>query len=113
MSRSTAKCPLSTGTRDGTKARGHGGSLLRRDPASAVPIVPGECPPELSRVEGLLGTDALTPWQRGFVVGCRRHVDAGRELSEKQVGVLRRLLGIASDAEHLAPARAFAEVTHG
>lgn len=63
----------------------------------------------LEQAERLLETEALTPWQRGFVVGCRRHVDAGRELSEKQVATLRRLLDIASDSETLAPARAFAQ----
>jgi hypothetical protein len=51
----------------------------------------------LARATELLATGVLTPWQRAFVVGCERHVSAGRALSSKQIGVLNALLDIASD----------------
>jgi hypothetical protein len=69
----------------------------------------------LSDVEKLLAGEVLTPWQRAFVVGCRKHLDAGRDLSAKQVKVMRTLLDIASDAETpatLTRTRAFAQ-PHG
>lgn len=95
---------LLTGQNTGTgHTRAHG----ERD-IVPVPFPRPDCPADvpvgvtavsfLRRAEALLQTGVLTPWQRAFVAGCRRHVDAGRSLSEKQVDVLRTLINIASDA---------------
>jgi hypothetical protein len=102
--------------RTDTRARIRNPDIVRPDfPSGFALSVSGLCADEiLSMAERLLETRALTHWQRAFVVGCRRHVEADRGLSEKQVAVLRKLIDIASDGEaraalNLAPARAFAQ----
>ncbi len=49
----------------------------------------------LEEVEKHLESAAFTAWHRAFVVGVRRHVDAGREVTDKQADVLRKMLELA------------------
>lgn len=56
-----------------------------------VPICPADVP-----------IAELSAWQRAFMTGCQKHIDAGRELTARQVAVLERLRG-----RGLARARAF------